>query len=90
VKWHEYLRHIEAAEREHIRRGGDGMSPMEAFDPYWEDPQGRVPADPGYGTGGEVIELPARDEPQEPEPAVVVGDIFAALRELSARAVRGR
>lgn len=38
---------------------------MEQMDAAWEDPQGRLPHEPGYGTGGEVVELPTRrDDPE--------------------------
>lgn len=82
--WQEYLRDIEGAEREALRRGT--ASVMEMMDAAWEDPQGRLPHEAGFGTGGQVVELPAREPEPEPERRIVVGDIFAALRELGRRA----
>lgn len=95
MKWEEYLQRVAEAEREYVRGPGCApmlreMSPLEMMDAAHEDPQGRMPYEPGYDTGGEVIELPAREpEPAERE-APIVGDIFAALRELGRRASRGR
>lgn len=82
-QWQAYLRDIEAAERRAIRRGEPSV--MEMMDAAWEDPQGRLPHEPGFGTGGKVVELPPRPEP---EPQVVVGDIFAVLRRAAADARR--
>lgn len=70
TEWQEYLQRIVDAERAFVRREGGrtvlrGMSPMEMRDAAWEDPQGRLPCEPGYGTGGEVVELPlpSADDP---------------------------
>lgn len=86
--WEEFLRLIVDAEREFVRKEGGrtvlrGMSPIEMLDAAHEDPQGRLPCDPGYDTGGEVVELPA-----PPPRRVVVGDIFEALREFGRAARR--
>lgn len=96
MKWEEFLRHVVEAERKYVRTDGArpmlrGMSPMEMMDAAHEDPQGRLPCDPGYDTGAKVIELPAREpEPVAEDEPAIVGDIFAALREMGRRASRGR
>lgn len=93
-QWQAYLRDIVDAERAFVRREGGrtvlrGPSPMEMMDAAYEDPQGRLPHEPGYDTGGEVVELPAR----EPEPErQVVGDLFPRatdVRGMLTRIVRG-
>lgn len=95
MKWDEYLRQLCEAEREFVRNEGGrsvmrGMSPIEMTDAAWEDPQGRLPCEPGYDTGAKVIELPAREPEAEPEPSPVVGDIFNALRRIGQEARRGQ